>query len=80
MSCNLRKTHNITIKDDDTIEISPKFDPADSNIKEDLEGFRRDLEKTLDKFSNDLSKVQFYSSGIFDPNIFEIHQRISNLT
>ena len=74
----LKRNQNITVKDDDTIEISPKFDPSKPQIKQDLEVFRGDLDKFMQQFEKEINRVKYYTSGVFDSNIFEIHEKISN--
>lgn len=75
---SIKKNFNIALNDDDSIEVSPSFNPVNENIEKDLESFKTDLVNTIEDFSKKLGNIRFYNTSAFNPEIFNCHEKIGN--
>ena len=73
----MKKKCKITLKDDDTFEVSPSFEPSSPNLEEDLETFEEDIDKVLENFEKDLNKVKLKQFKKISMEDFVWHDKLS---
>ena len=72
----MKKKCKITIKDDDTFEVAPTFDPTSPNLEEDLETFEEDIDNALEVFLKDLNRVRLKEKGKMSIKDFIWHSKL----